>query len=232
MSERKYEKIFRSLTNIIIFVVLPIVVALTLDMVGYKYLKRSLCDSVGQDPSNLYESISNSCALTMVDSTLEIKAAFIDSYQYVEEETVELDRPMSDYDLYNSYVDEIINQHYPSLDAECVKAIIYHESRYDPNAYNSKTGVIGLMQINPKWHTKRALDLGVTDLYDPYGNILVGCDILNELTKQYSFNYAINFFAGGYSYADAYTELESPYMKSLKQIILGFHTGAIYMGGE
>lgn len=122
-------------------------------------------------------------------------------------------------ELYNSYVDEIVENLYPDLDARYVKAIIYHESRYSPDVVNVKTGVMGLMQISPKWHTKRAEKLGVTDLLDPYGNILVGCDILNELTQKHSFNYAMNFFAGGYPYANRYKGSTSPYVESLTRII-------------
>lgn len=130
-------------------------------------------------------------------------------------------------ELYNSYVDEIVENFYPDLDARYVKAIIYHESRYSPDVVNAKTGVMGLMQISPKWHIKRAEKLGVTDLLDPYGNILVGCDILNELTQKHSFNYAMNFFAGGYPYANRYKGSTSPYVKSLTRIIAEMEAGEI-----
>lgn len=135
-------------------------------------------------------------------------------------------------DLYNSYVDSIVEIYYPDLDARYVKAIIYHESRYDPTITNSKTGVRGLMQISPKWHTQRAKNLGVDDLYDPYGNILTGCDLLNELTQKYSFEYAMNFFAGGYPYANRYKGKTSPYVDSLTRIIAQMESGELYLGGD
>lgn len=118
-------------------------------------------------------------------------------------------------ELYNSYVDQIITEYYPNLPSDIVKAIIYLESRYHPDAVNSNTGVQGLMQVDPRWHTQRAENLGVEDLMDPYGNILVGCDILNEVSQQHDLNYAINFFAGGYKYADTYVNSTSPYQKEL-----------------
>ena len=37
------------------------------------------------------------------------------------------------------------------------------------------------MQISRKWHTGRMEKLGVSDLNDPYSNILVGTDYLAEL---------------------------------------------------
>lgn len=33
------------------------------------------------------------------------------------------------------------------------------------------------------WHSDRAARLGVSDFYDPYSNILVGVDLLNELLE-------------------------------------------------
>lgn len=62
---------------------------------------------------------------------------------------------------------------------ELLQAIIERESNYDPCAVNGNC--IGLMQISKKWHTERMEKLGVSDLTDPYTNILVGTDYLAEL---------------------------------------------------
>lgn len=62
-------------------------------------------------------------------------------------------------------------------------AIIEHESSGQADATNG--GCKGLMQINEKYHTERMKRLGVTDIYEPYGNILVGCDYLAELFEEY-----------------------------------------------
>lgn len=136
--------------------------------------------------------------------------------------------------LYASYVDEIITTIYPDLQeyTEFIKAMIYHESRYQPDITNTKTGVKGLMQISPKWHTERANSLGVEDLFDPYGNILVGCDILNETIQHHSFDYAVNVFAGGYTYADQYKNSVSPYIKVVNGILRQMQNGEIVLGGE
>lgn len=129
------------------------------------------------------------------------------------------EKPLSPKEQYWAYAHEITAKYYPDVNPEYAFAIIYHESRYQPDVVNKKTGVVGLMQINPKWHTKRAKALGVIDLKDPYGNILVGCDILHELTQKEDFNYALNFFAGGYPYANKYRNTKSPYVKSLEEIM-------------
>lgn len=120
---------------------------------------------------------------------------------------------------YVNYAFEIQGDYYPNIKAEYVCAIMYHESRFDPTVTNSKTGERGLCQINPRWHTKRANALGVTDLYDPYGNILVCFDILNEIAQGKDLSYALNFYAGGYPYANRYSKTESPFELELKQIM-------------
>lgn len=110
---------------------------------------------------------------------------------------------------------------YPDLDSDYILAMVYYESRFQQDAINSKTGAVGLMQILPQWHTDRANNLGVS-LYDWKGNILVGCDILNEMMqKKGSMHYAVNFYAGGYRFADYYerTGKLSPYENSLNNIL-------------
>lgn len=66
---------------------------------------------------------------------------------------------------------------------ELVQAIIERESRWNPNAVNGDC--MGLMQISERWHRERMERLGVTDLFDPYDNILVGVDYMAELFERY-----------------------------------------------
>lgn len=66
---------------------------------------------------------------------------------------------------------------------ELLMAIIETESRGKSDAVGGNC--LGLMQINPKWHKDRMERLGVTDLFDEYGNILVGADLLAELRDEY-----------------------------------------------
>lgn len=91
-------------------------------------------------------------------------------------------------ELYFSYADEITSREvydfYPDLN-NLVKAIMVVESNCQPDVVSS-AGCIGPMQLSPYWQADRAKRLGVTDLWDPYGNILVGVDFLRDLY----FNYA------------------------------------------
>lgn len=77
---------------------------------------------------------------------------------------------------------EIINQvskQYPDIPTEVIRSIIWHESRFQPGVRNGNC--VGLMQVSTKWHANRAKKLGVTDFYDPYSNILLGVDYIDEL---------------------------------------------------
>lgn len=66
---------------------------------------------------------------------------------------------------------------------ELIEATIERESRWNPNAVNDDC--MGLMQISEHWHRERMERLGVTDLFDPYDNILVGVDYMAELFEKY-----------------------------------------------
>lgn len=79
------------------------------------------------------------------------------------------------------YVEEISEMY--NVCPELIFAIIEQESSGNPNAENA--GCYGLMQVSERWHKDRMERLGVTDLFDPYGNILVGVDYLMELADTY-----------------------------------------------
>ena len=81
---------------------------------------------------------------------------------------------------------------------ELVEAIIERESSWDPGAVNGDC--VGLMQISRFSQRSRMRKLGVTDLKDPYENILVGVDLLEELYQQYEDNAAVlMYYNAGYS---------------------------------
>lgn len=67
--------------------------------------------------------------------------------------------------------------------AELLMSIAEQESRGQPNAKNGSC--CGLMQVSVKWHKDRMERLGVTDIFDEYGNILVATDYLAELFEKY-----------------------------------------------
>lgn len=102
----------------------------------------------------------------------------------IKPEEIKNNKPPDDetVDTYDPYISEICKL-YPFVGQALVKSIIYHESRFNPN---EKTGnCLGLMQVSTDWHMDRAAKLGVTNFYDPYGNILMGVDYLNELFEKY-----------------------------------------------
>lgn len=74
---------------------------------------------------------------------------------------------------------QTITDLYSNVDPDLVRAMIWHESRFQPNVHNGRC--VGLMQISTKWHADRAEKLGITDFYDPYSNILLGVDYFNEV---------------------------------------------------
>ena len=84
---------------------------------------------------------------------------------------------------YVAYIEEIAEKY--NICPEFIMAMIEKESSGNPNAVNKAGTCHGLMQINPKWHWDRMERLGVTDLYDPYSNILVGTDYVRELFDRY-----------------------------------------------
>jgi soluble lytic murein transglycosylase-like protein len=66
-----------------------------------------------------------------------------------------------------------------------IVAMIHKESNYKPNNMGDNGNSFGLMQIQPRWHSKRMEKLNCTDLLDPYQNITVGVDYLAELLNRY-----------------------------------------------
>lgn len=81
----------------------------------------------------------------------------------------------------NNYIRDICEDY--KIDPYIVMAIIYKESRYQPEVSNGNH--IGLMEVNKNIHAERCKKLGVDDLYDPYQNILVGVDLLNDIRDLY-----------------------------------------------
>ena len=68
---------------------------------------------------------------------------------------------------------------------EIAIAMIDVESDFDPSNMGDGGNSYGLMQIQPRWHSKRMQKLGCTDLLNPYQNVTVGVDYLAELLDRY-----------------------------------------------
>jgi len=69
-----------------------------------------------------------------------------------------------------------------SIDPELLYAMCERES--NRFVYCANINCKGLMQIYTYYHRDRMKQLGVTDIYDPYGNILLAADFMNELKKE------------------------------------------------
>lgn len=89
------------------------------------------------------------------------------------------------------------------IQPELVLAVIGKESQYNPEAIGDSGNSLGLMQIQPRWHSKRMQQLGCDDLLDPYQNVVVGVDILAEKLAKGSTEWALMAYNGGNQYADA-----------------------------
>lgn len=116
---------------------------------------------------------------------------------------------------YEAMVAEVADQY--NLCPELIESIIFYESSWQPDVVSS-AGCIGLMQIHPKSHKKRMQELGVTDLYDPYSNILVGCDYLFDLFEEYK-DVSIVLDAYGGTLKDM-SEYESGYVGKHTKLVL------------
>lgn len=219
MSEQMTQKI-SELLRVLIFLVLICMFIFVCGLltrpsteVHYIYINKS---SEMKSPSSLWK-------IKLAKAIFELRAS-------IEEETQDLEVPLEGAALIDSYIYEITSEHYPEVDPDLIRAIVQTESHYDPSKINPRTGVQGLCQINPKWHMPRALSLGVTDLLDPYGNLLVCCDLLNELYQDYPRDYALDLYAGGYPYANSYIGTKSPHTILINDTIAGLRDGRIVPG--
>lgn len=66
------------------------------------------------------------------------------------------------------------------IDPVLLRSIVFVESNYIVNC-DGASGDKGLCQIVEHFHTDRMERLNITDIYDPYGNILLCADFLEEL---------------------------------------------------
>lgn len=71
------------------------------------------------------------------------------------------------------------------IDYYMVVALIERESDYKWDAVGDGGNSLGYMQIGQKWHEERMLEEGVADLLNPYGNIRVGLNFIQELNDRY-----------------------------------------------
>ena len=128
----------------------------------------------------LFFSTVPTCSQEVKDLS-HTKAYSITISKSIKEEPTWHPEPMTQEEIINFNVETICSNY--GIDPALVKSIIWHESRYNPEAKNGSC--VGLMQVSTRWHAERAERLGVDDFYDIYGNILVGVDYLSDIFRNH-----------------------------------------------
>lgn len=98
------------------------------------------------------------------------------------QEIVIVEPILSEREMIDGYIYELSSLY--NIDDKLIHSIVWHESRYDPDAVASNGVCLGLMQVCTTWHSDRAARLGVSDFKDPRGSLLLGVDYLSELLEQ------------------------------------------------
>lgn len=102
-------------------------------------------------------------------------------------------------DQFNVWLYDVCDEY--GVQPEIVVAIIEHESGGDPDAVNSTSGAMGLMQIMPgTWEAQvSAIDAVGIELYpfNPVDNVYVGIRLLSALMDGRSIEYALDCYALG-----------------------------------
>lgn len=102
-------------------------------------------------------------------------------------------------DQFNVWLSDVCDEY--GVQPEIVVAIIEHESGGNPDAVNSTSGAMGLMQIMPgTWEAQvSAIDAVGVELYpfNPVDNVYVGIRLLSALMDGRSIEYALDCYALG-----------------------------------
>lgn len=115
-------------------------------------------------------------------------------------------------DNWNAYIDEVASSY--DIPPQLIKSVIQVESEWNPNAKDSTRSHVGLMQISTRWQAERAKKLGVVDMMDPYGNILIGTSYLADtLQETGDLAWALMIYNEGY---------QSAYQKHLTGIVSAY----------
>ena len=93
-----------------------------------------------------------------------------------------------------------------SIEPELVLAMIEQESQWNPEAVGDGGNSLGLLQIQPRWHSGRMEKLDCENLLDPYDNVTVAIDILAEkMAADKGTEWALMAYNGGNAYANSLT---------------------------
>lgn len=101
-----------------------------------------------------------------------------------EPEVILYDVPLSE-DLQLHIIAQAESQ---GIDPAIVMAMIWRESRFNTLCVGDSGNSLGLMQIQPRWHSGLMAQLGCPDLHDPFQNVTVGINILGSHIERYDGN--------------------------------------------
>lgn len=93
--------------------------------------------------------------------------------------------------LYDVPLDEEIQLHIietaetHGIDPAIILAICSSESNFHPYAIGDSGNSLGLMQVQPYWHSERMERLGCPNMLDPFQNVTVAVDYLAEMLGWY-----------------------------------------------
>lgn len=149
---------------------------------------------VVSEPSEVVESIelTEEEVETILLEDERIEAALIEQGYYRDD----IPLAYSEQDFLHTAADQF------GIPYELALAVVWKETKFR-NVTGDGGDSIGYMQIQPRWHSSRMERLGVSDLSDPYGNFLVGCDYLGEmLAKNRGTEWALMAYNGGATYAN------------------------------
>lgn len=91
-----------------------------------------------------------------------------------------------------------------NIDPAIVFAMIWRESRFNPLSVGDNGNSLGLMQIQPRWHSGLMAEFGCDDLLDPYQNVTIGIAILAGHVNYYDGNVEMGVMAYNAGKAGAY----------------------------
>jgi hypothetical protein len=108
-----------------------------------------------------------------------------------------------------------------NIDPAIVFAMIWRESRFNHLSVGDNGNSLGLMQIQPRWHSGLMAEFGCDDLLDPYQNVTIGIAILAGHVNYYDGNVEMGVMAYNAGKAGAYSAYfskgvySSPYSSSV-----------------
>lgn len=110
-----------------------------------------------------------------------------------------------------------------NIDPAIVFAMIWRESRFNHLSVGDNGNSLGLMQIQPRFHSGLMAEFGCDDLLDPYQNVTIGIAILAGHVNYYNGNVEMGVMAYNAGKAGAYNAYfskgvySSPYSQSVME---------------